>query len=137
MTGQSGRRQLFAAWRSPPRSVVVAPAGRRAPHRRSAAGMSASICDLGRTPSGSGARQICAPRIFAERANFGMVGCMGLRERKKSETRAALSWAAVRLIVERGGENVLVEDIAAAAGVSPRTFSNYFSGKGEAVAARH
>lgn len=62
---------------------------------------------------------------------------MGLRERKKSETRAALSWAAVRLIVERGGENVLVEDIAAAAGVSPRTFNNYFSGKGEAVAARH
>jgi AcrR family transcriptional regulator len=62
---------------------------------------------------------------------------MGLRERKKSETRAALSWAAIRLIVERGAENVLVEDIAAAAGVSPRTFNNYFSSKGEAVAARH
>lgn len=62
---------------------------------------------------------------------------MGLRERKKRETRAALSWAAVRLIVERGIDNVLVEDIAAAAGVSPRTFNNYFSSKGEAVAARH
>lgn len=62
---------------------------------------------------------------------------MGLREQKKQETRAALSWAAVRLIVERGAENVLVEDIAAAAGVSPRTFNNYFSSKGEAVAARH
>lgn len=62
---------------------------------------------------------------------------MGLRERKKSETRAALSWAAIRLIVERGADNVLVEDIAAAAGVSPRTFNNYFSSKGEAVAARH
>jgi AcrR family transcriptional regulator len=62
---------------------------------------------------------------------------MGLREHKKSATRAALSWAAIRLIVERGAENVLVEDIAAAAGVSPRTFNNYFSGKGEAVAARH
>jgi AcrR family transcriptional regulator len=62
---------------------------------------------------------------------------MGLRERKKSETRAALSWAAIRLMVERGAENVLVEDIAAAAGVSPRTFNNYFSSKGEAVAARH
>jgi AcrR family transcriptional regulator len=62
---------------------------------------------------------------------------MGLRERKKLETRAALSWAAIRLIVERGADNVLVEDIAAAAGVSPRTFNNYFSSKGEAVAARH
>jgi AcrR family transcriptional regulator len=62
---------------------------------------------------------------------------MGLRERKKRETRAALSWAAIRLIVERGADNVLVEDIAAAAGVSPRTFNNYFSSKGEAVAARH
>ncbi|MFI5841244.1 TetR/AcrR family transcriptional regulator [Catenuloplanes sp. NPDC051500] len=62
---------------------------------------------------------------------------MGLREEKKRETRAALSWAAIRLIVERGAENVLVEDIAAAAGVSPRTFNNYFSSKGEAVAARH
>jgi len=62
---------------------------------------------------------------------------MGLRERKKQETRAALSWAAIHLIVERGVDNVLVEDIAAAAGVSPRTFNNYFSSKGEAVASRH
>jgi AcrR family transcriptional regulator len=62
---------------------------------------------------------------------------MGLREKKKQETRAALSWAAIRLIVERGADNVLVEDIAAAAGVSPRTFNNYFSSKGEAVASRH
>lgn len=62
---------------------------------------------------------------------------MGLREAKKLQTRAALSWAAIRLIVERGADNVLVEDIANAAGVSPRTFNNYFSSKGEAVAARH
>jgi len=60
----------------------------------------------------------------------------GLRERKKRETRIALSWAAIRLTVERGFENVRVEDIAAAAGVSPRTFNNYFSSKGEAIAAR-
>lgn len=62
---------------------------------------------------------------------------MGLRERKKAETRAALSWAAIRLTVERGFDNVKVEDIAAAAGVSPRTFNNYFGGKGEAIVSRH
>jgi AcrR family transcriptional regulator len=62
---------------------------------------------------------------------------MGLRERKKLATRAALSWAAVRLIVERGYDAVLVEDIAGEAGVSPRTFNNYFSSKAEAVASRH
>ena len=61
----------------------------------------------------------------------------GLRERKKQETRDALSFAALRLAVERGLDNVLVEDIAAAAGVSPRTFNNYFSSKAEAISSRH
>ncbi|QWF82920.1 acyl-CoA-like ligand-binding transcription factor [Amycolatopsis sp. CA-230715] len=61
----------------------------------------------------------------------------GLRERKKRETRIALSWAAVRLVVERGVANVKVEDIAAEAGVSLRTFRNYFANKAEAIAARH
>jgi AcrR family transcriptional regulator len=59
----------------------------------------------------------------------------GLRERKKLATRQALGTAAVRLAVERGLENVLVEDIAAAAGVSPRTFNNYFASKYEAICA--
>ncbi|MEU0333400.1 TetR family transcriptional regulator [Streptomyces sp. NPDC006193] len=61
----------------------------------------------------------------------------GLRERKKEATRAALSWAAVRLTVERGWSAVRVEDIAAAAGVSPRTYNNYFSSKAEAIAFRY
>ena len=62
---------------------------------------------------------------------------VGLRERKRRETRAALSLAALRLCVERGWENVTVDDVAAAANVSPRTFRNYFSTKAEAVAAGH
>jgi AcrR family transcriptional regulator len=68
---------------------------------------------------------------------FCYAGFVGLRERKKAETRAALSWAAIRLTTERGLDNVKVEDIAAAAGVSPRTFNNYFASKAEAIVARH
>ncbi|MBO3751188.1 TetR family transcriptional regulator [Streptosporangiaceae bacterium NEAU-GS5] len=59
----------------------------------------------------------------------------GLRERKKMETRRALGFAAMRLAVERGLDNVLIDDIAAAANVSPRTFNNYFSNKYEAICA--
>lgn len=57
----------------------------------------------------------------------------GLRERKKIATRHAIGIAAMRLAIERGLENVLVEDIAAAAGVSPRTYNNYFGNKYEAI----
>jgi AcrR family transcriptional regulator len=59
------------------------------------------------------------------------------RERKKRQTRDALSWAVIRLSVERGWSHVTVEDAAAAASVSERTFRNYFASKAEAVAARH
>ena len=62
-------------------------------------------------------------------------GQPGLRERKKRATRQALGMAAMRLAVQRGLENVLVEDIAAAADVSPRTFNNYFASKYEAICA--
>ncbi|MEV8631218.1 TetR family transcriptional regulator [Streptosporangium sp. NPDC051023] len=62
---------------------------------------------------------------------------MGWREQKKAETRATLSWAALQLSVERGFDTIKVEDIARASGVSPRTFNNYFSSKGEAIVARH
>lgn len=57
----------------------------------------------------------------------------GLRERKKQETRVALARAAWQLTIERGYDNVRVEDIAAAAGVSVRTFSNYFPTKAQAL----
>ena len=58
-----------------------------------------------------------------------------MRERKKLATRQALGQAAMRLAIERGLDNVLVEDIAEAAGVSARTFNNYFASKYEAICA--
>ncbi|PKV83479.1 TetR/AcrR family transcriptional regulator [Streptomyces sp. TLI_146] len=61
----------------------------------------------------------------------------GLRERKKRETRVALSQAAIRLCVLHGWANVTMDQIAAEANVSVRTFRNYFAGKAEAIAASH
>lgn len=58
-----------------------------------------------------------------------------LRDRKKRATREALSRAALDLALERGPENVRVDDIAACAGVSPRTYNNYFSSREEAICA--
>ena len=56
-----------------------------------------------------------------------------LRDERKKSTRLALRRVAVRLFKERGFAETTVEQIAAAAGVSTRTFFNYFATKDEAV----
>ena len=58
----------------------------------------------------------------------------GLREAKKERTRSALSAAALELVSTRGYEATTVEAIAQRAGVSVRTFHNYFPGKAAALA---
>jgi AcrR family transcriptional regulator len=57
----------------------------------------------------------------------------GRRERKKLATRRALQDVALRLVAERGLDQVTVEDISEAADVATRTFFNYFSSKEEAL----
>ena len=62
-----------------------------------------------------------------------MTSELPLRERKKVATRAALSHAAWSAMLSDGLDSVSPESVAAAVGVSSRTFRNYFAGVEEAI----
>jgi AcrR family transcriptional regulator len=63
-----------------------------------------------------------------------MASEIGLRERRRRQTSADIRGAAVRLVRERGFDKVTIEEICAEAGISVRTFFNYFPNKESAIA---
>jgi AcrR family transcriptional regulator len=57
----------------------------------------------------------------------------GLRERRKQETRQAISDVATQMFVERGFDEVTIAQVAEAAGVAKMTVTNYFPRKEDLV----
>jgi AcrR family transcriptional regulator len=64
-------------------------------------------------------------------------GPPGLRERKRQQTRERLTRVAMALFLERGFEATTLDDIAAAADISRRSFFHYFASKEDVVFAWH
>lgn len=58
---------------------------------------------------------------------------IGLRDRKREETRSRLEAAAVTLVLRDGLDHATVDSISAMADVSSRTFFNYFDTKEDAI----
>ena len=57
----------------------------------------------------------------------------GLRERKKLKTKEAIQREALRLFQQQGYDETTIEQIAAAAEISPSTFFNYFPTKEDLI----
>lgn len=88
---------------------------------------------------GSGNKYFCTCAIIYIAVYYVIVikKCDGLRERKRLETRHALEAAAIELVSANGLDATTIEAISERAGVSPRTFFNYFDSKEDALLGLH
>jgi AcrR family transcriptional regulator len=65
----------------------------------------------------------------------GIAPAAGLRERKREQTRQRLTEVALKLFLANGYEATTLDDIAAAAEISRRSFFHYFASKEDVVVA--
>jgi AcrR family transcriptional regulator len=93
------------------------------------------VNDLGRAIMAAGTERIRMgePGTGTSVDELGARGADGLRERKKAQTRDSLVECALDLFERQGYDTTTIEDIAAAANVSPRTFFRYFDSKLDVV----
>ncbi len=63
-----------------------------------------------------------------------MANQVGLRERRRRQTSADIRGATLHLAQTRGWDKVTIEEICVQAGISTRTFFNYFPNKEAAIA---
>lgn len=66
-----------------------------------------------------------------------VVEILGRREQRKQDVRDAIVAAAMKLLTERRFDDVTIDDIAATAGISRRSYFRYFPTKEAAVFPRH
>lgn len=78
------------------------------------------------------ARKQVKPRL-SKAKSVAATAAPGLRERKRQQTRERLTRAAMALFLERGFEATTLDDIAAAADISRRSFFHYFASKEDVV----
>jgi AcrR family transcriptional regulator len=71
--------------------------------------------------------------VFDLSWSYDEVMATGLRERRKQETRRAISDVATEMFVTRGFDEVTISQVAEAAGVSKMTVTNYFPRKEDLV----
>src|SRR5215471_4471233 len=82
-----------------------------------------------------GQTQVYVKPNFVSDLSFGYRAGMapGLRERRKQETRQAISDIATHMFVEHGFDEVTIAQVADAAGVAKMTVTNYFPRKEDLV----